>query len=623
MNSEKIERSKYQPTLAIRHGLMALLLSLVLILSGCNDSGSDVSSGDGELYISLTDAEGDFSSYTVDVTAISLQKADGTVIETLPITTRVDFAQYVDMSELLTAATLPSGVYVKGTLTIDYSNADIWVEDGNGVPVQVAPENLRDETGTPLNSTVDLSVRLEDHNTLLIVPGLPSHLTLDFDLNASHQTDFTGDAPVVTVRPVLVADIDLEKNKPHRVRGPLQHVDLADSSYQIYLRPFHQRLSSRHRGDFGELTVKTTDETIFQIDGEMYKGERGLQMLALKERFTATIALGDLTLNPRQFEAREVYAGRSVPGGEQSVVKGNVTSRNGEYLTVRAATLIRSGGGTGYRQQIIVTIGPDTKVTKQLSMEDHDIAAISVGARVTIFGEITPSITTVLALDAQEGLVHLEMTTLSGSVVDNNQGVVMNLEAIDRHRIAPFDFTGTGTSSEYDADPAHYELETATLDSTQLKPNDPLRVRGFVTPFGTAPADFTAHTLISSGTQPALMVIDWAPASASAISRLDNNGMVLNLEGVGRFHHVSLRGERIDLTTQAAPPTLLAGETGMSHYVIIQGESYHLHQSFESFVTELKNVLSSGGTVKRLEAPGEYLKSDGSLTARRLTLYMQ
>ncbi len=620
MNTEKIERSKYQPISAIRHGLMVLLLSLVFMLSGCNDSGSDTDSGDGELYISLTDAEGDFSSYTVDVTAISLQKADGTLIETLPTTTRVDFAQYVEMSEFLTAATIPSGVYVKGTLTIDYRNADIWVEDSTGTPVQVAPENLRDENGNPI-STIELSVRLEDHNSLIIVPGLPAHLTLDFDLNASHQTDFSTGVPQVTVKPVLVADIDLEKNKPHRVRGPLQSVDLAESSYQIYLRPFHQRVSNRD--DFGKLTVNTTDETIFQIDGEQHKGERGLQALALKERFTATIALGDLTLNPRQFTAREVYAGRSVPGGEQSVVKGNVTSRQGNQLTLRGATLIRSGGDVGFRRQIIVTIGPDTKVTKQRAMEEYDIAAISVGSRVTIFGEVTPSITTVLALDAQEGLVRLEMTTLSGTVVDNSQGVVMKLAAIDRHRLAPFDFTGTGTSSENDADPTHYELATATLDSTQLNPNDPLRVRGFVTPYGTAPADFTAHTLISSGAQPALMVIDWAPASVSAISRLDNNGMALNLDGVGRFHHVSQRGERIDLTTQPTPPILLPGEAGMSHYVIIQGDSYHLHQSFESFVTELKTVLSRGGSVKRLEAPGQYLKSDGSLTARRLTLHLQ
>ncbi len=625
MNTEKTDQLKHQSTSAIRHGLMALLLSLVFILSGCNDSGSDASSEEGELYISLTDAEGDFSTYTVDVTSISLLKANGTVVETLPLTTRVDFAQYVEITELLTAATIPSGTYVKGTLTMDYRNADIWVENSAGEPVQVKPENLQDESGNPISDTVELSVRLEDHNTLLIVPGLPSHLTLDFDLNASHQTDFTGEDPVVTVMPVLVADVDLEKNKPHRVRGPLQSVDLADNSYQIYLRPFHQRLSSSNNDAFGKLTVKTTDETIFQIDGETYQGERGLQRLAQQAHLTATIAFGDLKLNPRQFEAREVYVGRSVPGGEQSVVKGNVIARDGNTLTVRGATLIRPGdqGRVDFMGEIIVTIGPETKVKKQRSMDQHDISAISVGARVTVFGEITPSITLIIALDASQGLVNLEMTNITGTVVDNRRGLVMNLDAIDRRRIAAFDFTGTGTSSEFDADPSHYEVATATLDTSQLTPNTPLRARGFVTPFGTAPADFSAQTLVSLNTQPALMVIDWQPASANAISRLDSNGMALNLEGVGRFHHVSRRGERIDLTALTTPPTILPGEAGVSHYVIHQRGSYHLHLSFESFATELQTLLNSGATVKRIEAPGIYSESDGSLTARRLNLYMQ
>ncbi len=621
-----MKQLKYQQMLGFNSLLVVALLFFALLLSGCNDSSTEAStetsSDEGKLYISLTDAEGDFSSYMVDVTAISLLKADGTVVETLPLSTRVDFAQYVEMTEFLSAATIPAGLYVKGTLTLDYRNADIWVEDSSGVPVQVRPENLQDESGN-LISTMDLSVRLEDHNSLLIVPGLPSHLTLDFDLAASHQTDFSTGEPVLLVKPVLVADIDLEKNKPHRVRGPLQSVDLADSSYQIFLRPFHHKVTKNNSGRFGELTINTTDDTIFQIDGEMYKGERGLHMLALKERFTATIAIGDLKLNPRQFEAREVYAGSSVPGGAYDVVKGSVIARDGNLLTMRGATLVRAGGTVNFNREIIVTIGPDTRVRKQLSLESHDIRTISIGAQVTVFGEFTPSITLIQALDATQGLVHLKLSTIRGTIVENSRSLVMDLSAIDRRRVAQFDFAGTGHSAEQDADPSNYELETTTLDITQFGLNEPVAARGFATPFGSAPADFEAQTVVSLSARTAVIVVDWQPASATAISQMDSSGIVLNLEGVGRFHHISQGGSRINLVELEQAPSLLPGEPGLSHYVIKQHDSYHLFLDFDEFIAELRGKLGNGAVVKRVVAPGMYNSGETSLTARRINIVLE
>jgi hypothetical protein len=53
--------------------------------------------------IALTDAEGDFASYTVDVLSLTLTTANGAVVETLPLSTRVDFARYTDLTEFLSA----------------------------------------------------------------------------------------------------------------------------------------------------------------------------------------------------------------------------------------------------------------------------------------------------------------------------------------------------------------------------------------------------------------------------------------------------------------------------------------------------------------------------------------
>src|SRR5471032_2582871 len=87
----------------------------------------------GTAMLTLTDATGDFTSYTVDVTSLKLTKKDGTVVETLPATTRVDFTRLVNVSELVSAATIPQGEYVSAALSVDYSNAAVYVEV-NGAP---------------------------------------------------------------------------------------------------------------------------------------------------------------------------------------------------------------------------------------------------------------------------------------------------------------------------------------------------------------------------------------------------------------------------------------------------------------------------------------------------------
>jgi len=82
----------------------------------------------------MTDADGDFLSYSVDVVSLSLTKADGTVVQTLPVRQRVDFAELVDLTELVTAATIPNGACTDASIRPDYATAEVSVEV-NGAPV--------------------------------------------------------------------------------------------------------------------------------------------------------------------------------------------------------------------------------------------------------------------------------------------------------------------------------------------------------------------------------------------------------------------------------------------------------------------------------------------------------
>ncbi|MGH8262259.1 MAG: hypothetical protein ACRET4_02165, partial [Steroidobacteraceae bacterium] len=139
--------------------LTAALGAAMLAACGGRSNGDSMttppSSDMGAAMITLQDAAGDFQSYTVDVVSIKLTKASGAAVETVPATTRVDFEQLVDLSELISAGQIPAGEYVGATITLDYSNASIVAEDATGGSQTLVPV---DASGNPLTGTVDLTV---------------------------------------------------------------------------------------------------------------------------------------------------------------------------------------------------------------------------------------------------------------------------------------------------------------------------------------------------------------------------------------------------------------------------------------------------------------------------------
>ena len=332
---------------AARSAATALLACCTLALAACGGGGSGSSaavgsggssspsgcdaSSCGTAYIGVMDADGDFDSYTVDVVSLTLKKADGSTIETLPVKTRVDFADLVDLKEFLTAATVPNGSYVQGTVRLDYSNADI-VVDMNGMPTHAVAVDTNGQALT----TVDLDIRLDNRKQLVIAPGRPALLELDFDLLASNTVDLTKSPAQVMVQPFIVASVDVADSREARLRGPLVSVDSAAGDYHVDLRPFHLAT-----GRLGDVTVHTTADTEFEIDGTAYSGTAGITALAALPAGSPTAAFGTLNVDQHRFTAARVHAGTSVAGSQFDVIEGNVIARSGDQLTVRGATLIR------------------------------------------------------------------------------------------------------------------------------------------------------------------------------------------------------------------------------------------------------------------------------------------
>ena len=596
-----------------------LFMAAIFGLSACDIGieGGDQEESFGQIVIGLTDNEGDFVNYTVDVVYLTLTKANGAVVDTLPISTRVDFSQYTEMTEFLTAATIPSGFYTAATLMLDYQDADIWVENVDGNAVEV--ESILDEDGNPL-TTLEVSVRLEGRNSLLIAPGIPAHLTLDFNLNASNKVEFDlSGSPILTVQPFLLAELNPEAPKIHRLRGPLKDVDVNGGTFEVIIRPFIHILSG---GDehFGTLEVRTNDETIYEINEEVYTGQAGLTALDAMQTLTAVIAIGDLKFNPARFEARHVYGGSSVPGGTLDVVSGNVISRNSSILNVKGATLIRSGGSVVFNNTLIVQVGINTVVRRQLSFELYDIDDISIGQRVTIFGTLNIDET---ELDATEGYARMHLTTLRGqALAAGPPWFVVDLNSIDGRRVGIFDFTGTGISPENDANPANYEIDVGALDVSSLSPGAPVKVRGFANTFGQAPEDFNAWTVIDVSNVRASLVVSWRPPSAAAFEYLSSDYLTPNLDGAGLFHHVHRAGVVTDLTELFDSPSIEPEEEGEGLFVIYQNGTLQVHFTFENFVSDLESRLATDGTVQSIAAFGHFDDTTSTLTARHIAVKM-
>lgn len=484
-----------------KHGSWFMLLVsfiLVLSLSACGGGGSDSSTkadnGNGQVLVALTDAAGDFVTYTVDVLSIKLTHANGTVVETLPISTRVDFAQYTELTEFLTAATVPNGRYVKGSIVLDYSNADIQVEDdaGNAKPVT----GIVDTSGAPI-TTLEVNVALEGRGALPVAPGIPRNLMLDFDLKKSNTVVFEGEQVNVTVEPILIAEVDPQKPKRHRVRGPLNTVNVAASEFDIYIRPFFHHIGLGQR-IFGSLKVKTSDETYYEINGIGYKGADGLQVLSTVAQYTGVIVKGDLKFGPLRYEAREVYAGSSVPGGDLDLVRGTVTSRSGNQIIVRGATVFRANGAVVFNDSVTVSLDNSTTVLKQLNIGTFSIQDISVGQRIAVFGTVTNDQVSDLQMSAANGYARMGLSYLRGSVValpDTVTDLTLNLNSINGRTISLYNFNGTGTVGN-DADPANYEVDKGTLTLDGFAVDDAIGMAGFPTPFGSAPADYAAQTVV-------------------------------------------------------------------------------------------------------------------------------
>lgn len=618
--------SLYKGDVPLQRGtspLIAPLAAILLALSACGEGGGIIlTPGDddppvactattcGEVRIGLTAADDDYLNYAVDVVSIKLERSNGDTVQTLPTRQRVDFADLSDVTEFTTAATIPNGDYVAATVRLDYTDAEVSVEV-LGTPAET---RVVDESGAALG-VVDIRLELDSANRVAIASATPALLLLALDLVATHELNILTSPVTATADPALVASVEPLDAREFRVRGPLVSVDETAGSYVVDLRPFNHPDAR-----LGRFTIETTVETAFEVDGEELTSAAGLAAVADLAAGTATVAQGVYDVATRKFTADRVLAGSSVPGANFDVVIGNVLARAGNELTVRGGTVIRTDDSVVFaRGDITVAIGANTVVTKEGGDANGlDTNAISVGQRIHAFGDATSSDVNP-TLDARAGRVRLHRTRVLGTVVDSNPGQLdFDLATIDGRNANFFDFTGTGGSVLTDADPANYEVDTGDLDLADFEVGDPARAFGFMTPFDTAPPDFTGRTLVNFDDLRALLGIGWGINGATApFLSMGSDGFVIDVgnPALGARHFIKVGPRIADITTLASPMEIEPDTVGRTVFVVARARRVEMYRDFAAFAQRVNNLLNGGSTMRALTARGSFDEPSTTLTA--------
>ena len=594
------------------------------------------------MVMTITDAAGDFLQYQVNLVSLQLVKADGTMVETLPATTTVDFVQLVDLSEILSARQIPPGNYVAAQATVDFTNASIMVDDGTGNGVAVKPV---DSTGAGLGQ-MQLMVQLDNKNNLQINAAKISRIAFDFNLLASNMVDLT--AKTVTVSPVLEASVVAVDNKQIRVRGEIASVDTANSAYTVQVDPFHD-----HNDDkLSPLVVHTTGTTTFEINGTPSVGGAGLTQLAALPANAISVAFGTVDATTLTFTATSVLAGTSVEGGGLDHISGTVIARTANTLTVRGGHMQDHDNGDDHdgndnfvAGNSTITIAAATAVTAQgqsSASPAHTIAEISVGSLIDAFGTAAKSGSGNVSMDATAGRVRLDFTQVQGvlSAVGTNQ-ITMTLESIDRLPSSLFNFAGTGSAAGAMSDPTKYVVATGNLALSPLTVGGSLMGIGFVAPFGSTPPDFDAVTL-ASGSQGdiddndddndnmgkgAQMDIDWGNSGTTApFKALDSTHLDLDVanSSIGSHHRIQVDPQDIDITALASDPSIVGAPSGMTLFAITgqHGRATNNFTAFADFEAALSKDLNGTTTALRLTADGQYDAASNTFTARRITVLL-
>jgi hypothetical protein len=599
--------------------LTALAWGSTVLLAGC---GGRSTTTPGTPVITLADTSGDFAAYRVSISSITLTNTNGAIATPLLTPESADLAALTDLAELLEVPAAPSGTYKSATLTLDYSSASIWV-NVNG---QAVSATAVDSTGKAL-STVTLTITFDPNHQLVISQGQSTHLAIDIDLAASNSINTSTTPATVTVRPFLVMTPAPADATLIRVRGRFVTVESSSSDYVMNVRPLTDLTSA-----LGAVTVGTNAQTYFNINGVAYTGAAGLTAMASLPENTSSAAygtLGDLSGITPGFHATAVYAGTSLDSPLADHIRGVVSARSGNTLTVRGATSVARLGLVTFLNNATVTLGSGTVVSEDgVTASGLTPLSVSVGQQLDVSGQSSFDASGNLTMDATAGQVRLASTRIWGTLISATAGSA-SLDVLSLGNFAPagFNFAGTGTSGQ-DANPSAYAVNTGSLDQSATAAGTLLRVDGIVSAFGSAPPDLSATAITAGTATEQRLVVEWINGGATAPFISDSvTGLVvdLNSPALGTVHYIRTGPATLDLKTLPASPLITTVGADQSNLQLAIGSAslatgVSVFNSISGFAGALTATFNGTNKIYRLVAVGQYNTGTNTFVASRISV---
>jgi hypothetical protein len=671
--------------------LSVLLCVAAFVTAGCHRN--DLTSGYGIAWTTLTAEPSDFTTYIVTIDSVTLTGENVGVITALATPEIVDFTQLNNVAELYASASVPNDTYTSATITLDYTSAVIGVMV-NGKPVKAT--TVVDSTGAAV-TTMSVTVNFDPKNPLVITPTYAStsalRLSLDFNLAASNYV-VSADATTakVVVRPFLTVGVQPADTKLIRVRGPLINSSIGVQSYTVYVRPFYDEVDS-----LGSLSLFSQPKTVYTIDGTPYVGPAGVtQLQQLSAGTTMTVAYATLTPSVNDlpsppaasgtFYPVYVVVGSTVEDVYTEGLSGYVIARSGNTLTLRSSILFLNDEEifTYNTADAQLLVGPSTTVSVDGSTATGLKAdSISVGQYVSARGIYELPASGIVTLDATgnssayTGSVRIMPSQLWGSFVSSaTGGVVMNVANINGWPVSVYDFTGNGATAAQTPSAAAFAVDTGSLTlPAGVAAGDPLWVNGLLSPFGSAPPDFTATAINSEasvqvaggagttpapgnssapGTQgcgvgsqvcvPASVQVLWSATpgtitpfiglSATAGFSIDLTNAQL-VSAVLRIGPENIALKSLPVNPQIVPTSLPITTTFAPEYtvgnpttatvtptVVSATTALNVYNSFSSFVTEVNSTMTTASPAVQFEARGVYDRSNNTFTATTVNLVL-
>ena len=643
-------------------------IAAALILAACH-SNSGNNSGYGVAWVTVgTVPNPVFTSYVVTLDSVSVTDEIGNTYTALATPQPVDLVKLRDVRELWGSGTVPNNNYKTATITIDYTNAAIFVLV-NGVPQRAAVIGTNGAAVT----TRQVVVNLDPGQPLVLTPSYSTDnaqlVAINFDLLASNLVNLGTSPATVTVSPFLTVALAPPDQELIRVRGPLVNSSAALNTYTISERPFYDQASG-----VGELTLFSSPSTIYTLDGSAYQGLTGFTTLSqlpagvtVTESFTTFEPTATTTAFAGKFNSVYVVGGNSLQSTLTENISGDVIaiSTNAttgvETLTLRGATVYGQlfalqEGYFGYQvSDAQLLIGPSTVVTEDdlASTAGLSYKSIAVGAHVeavgsgyTCTGTCGTSGLGVWSIDATSastGKVRLLQTPIYGKLQAESAGsITLALQTISYWPVSDFNFSGNGSASAGTPNPGVFSVSVpggSTL--TGLGVGSPVLASGLVNGFGQAPPDFLASTVTSGTSVPATLHAEWTQGGTlTPFIGLTSQGFQIDLSNPNLASAVLQSGpSSVALNTLTASPQIVATSTPLSivgqplfspHYAYstisnvasVLVPTVSVYTRFGSFVPNFTQAITTATPVYEVTASGTYDQATNQFVANTVSVVL-